>query len=309
MAVTLPEAAKLNSGNVLKQAIIEFYAGSSDILRVLPFEGIQGNALQYNREETLPGVGFRGVNESFTESTGVINPQTEALAISGGDLDVDNFIIRTMGPNQRSTQERMKVRALALQWTKKFIKGDSSSEPREFDGLQVRLTGGQRIDAGATSGGDALSLLKLDELIDQVENPTHLIMNKTMRRRLTVASRNQAVGGHIRFETDEFGRQVTLYNDLPILLVDLDNEGNAILPFTEANPGGGAAASTSIYCVSMTDEGVMGLENGGIDPRDLGELDSKPVVRTRVEWYSSFGVFHSRGAARLRGIKDAAVVA
>jgi hypothetical protein len=88
MALTLVEAAKLETGDVVRQAIIELYAGSSDILMNLPFETIAGNAMKYNRESSLPGVGFRGVNEAYTPSTGVLNPLTEALVIAGGDLDV-----------------------------------------------------------------------------------------------------------------------------------------------------------------------------------------------------------------------------
>jgi hypothetical protein len=61
MALTIVEASKLNSGDVARTAIVEMYARNSDILRVLPFEGISGNALKYNREDILPGVGFRGV--------------------------------------------------------------------------------------------------------------------------------------------------------------------------------------------------------------------------------------------------------
>ena len=59
MALTLIEAAK-RTDDLVRQAIIELYASSSEVLRVLPFEDIQGNALRYNREETLPGIGFRG---------------------------------------------------------------------------------------------------------------------------------------------------------------------------------------------------------------------------------------------------------
>ena len=75
MAVTLVEAAK-QSQNPIQSAIIEMYARSSDILAVLPFVTISGNALRYNREETLPGIGFRGVNEAYPESTGILNPVT-----------------------------------------------------------------------------------------------------------------------------------------------------------------------------------------------------------------------------------------
>ena len=308
MALTLLEAAKLESGDVLRSAIIELYAGSSSILSALPFQSITGNALKYNREEALPGVGFRGVNEAYTASTGVLNPLTEALVIAGGDLDVDKFILDTMGNNQRSTHEAMKVRALSLAWTRKFIKGDNQSDPREFDGLQVRTTGSQVISAGTTANGAALSLAKLDEAIDQTLDATHLIMNKTMARRLSAAARLSTVGGYITYDLDSFGRRAMQYNGLPILTVDLDHTGTAILGFTEAADSGTATA-TSIYVVSMGDGMLTGLQNGTISVRDLGELQTAPVFRTRVEWYNGIAVFHGRAVTRLKFIGDLAVVA
>ena len=80
MALTLLEAAK-RSQDPVQSAVIEMYAGASDVLANLGFDNIQGSAMKYNREETLPGIGFRGINESYTESTGVINPQIEPLVI------------------------------------------------------------------------------------------------------------------------------------------------------------------------------------------------------------------------------------
>lgn len=308
MALTLVEAAKLETGDAIRQAIIEMYAGSSAILQNLPFESIAGNALKYNREESLPGVGFRGVNESYTPSTGVLNPLTEALVIAGGDLDVDKFIIDTMGMNQRSVHESMKIRALSLAWTKKFIKGDNQTDPREFDGLQVRTIGNQKIACSTAADGTALSLAKLDEAIDQTLNPTHLLMSKAMKRRITQASRSSAIGGFLTFEKDNFGKPVEFYNGLPIMTVDLDNTGTAILPFSEASYSGNSV-STSIYVLSMGNDGIMGLQNGGIDVRDLGELQTAPVYRTRVEWYNGFGIFNGRAVTRLWSIKDATVTA
>jgi hypothetical protein len=308
MALTLVEAAKLYVGDPVRSAIIELYARNSDILRVLPFDNIEGNAYKYNREETLPGIGFRGVNEAYTESTGILNPITEPLVIAGGDLDVDKFIVDTMGANQRSVQEAMKVKALALKWTETFLKGDQTSEPREFDGLQVRCVSDQVQNAGTTSGGDALSLALLDRLIDQVDDPQYLIMNKTMRRRLSAAARLYTVGGYITYTLDAFGRRVTQYNDLPILIADKDNENNDILPFTEVSYNSGTSTSCSIYCVSLGDGKLMGLQNGAMDVRDIGELQTKPAMRTRVEWYNGIAVFHGKAACRLRYISDAAIV-
>jgi hypothetical protein len=46
-----------------------------------------------------------------------------------------------------------------------------------------------------------------------------------------------------------------------------------------------------------------------MEARDLGELQTKPAMRTRVEWYAGIAMFHGRAAARLRGISNAAVTA
>jgi hypothetical protein len=308
VALTLIEAAKLETGDAVRQAIVELYAGSSDVLGALPFESISGNALKYNREQSLPGVGFRGVNEAYTPSTGILNPLTEALVIAGGDLDVDKFIIDTMGARQRAVHEGMKVRALGLSWTQKFIKGDTASDPREFDGLQVRVTGNQKIAAGTTANGTALSLAKLDEAIDQTLNPTHMLMSKAMARKFSAAARKTDVSGYITYSVNELGRRIMQYNGLPILTVDLDHTGTAILPFTEAATSGTATA-TSIYIMSLGSEGLTGLQNGGIDVRDLGELQTAPVFRTRVEWYNGIAAFNGRAVTRLWSISDAAITA
>lgn len=311
MAVSIIEAAKiaLGRGDIIKSTIMELYARNSDVLRVLPFENINGNALLFNREKSLPNVGFRGINEGYTEGTGVYDKVNEPLTIAGGDLDVDKFITDTMGQDQRSVQEAAKVKALALSWTKTFVKGDTTTSKKEFDGLQARVSSTYTVNAGDSTGGDALSLAKLDELIDTCDSPTHLLMNKTMRRRLTAAARATSVSGYITYTQDEFGRSVTKYNDLPILIADKDNTNTSIMPFTETNPGGGTAASTSIYCISFMEDGVVGLQNGDMDVRDIGELEDKPTYRTRVEWYTTIAILRENSVARLSGIKDAAVTA
>jgi len=308
-ALTLFEAAKLHSGDVFRQGVIETIGTYGNVMSVIPFMGIPGAAYTYNQEEALAGVAFRGVNESFTPDTGIINPQTETLKIFGGSVDVDKFIVDTHGEDQREMQERSKMKAMALNWSRTFIKGDSSSNPREFDGLQVRLTGSQVIDAGATSGGDALSLLKLDELIDAVDSPTHLAMNRTMLRLLNAATRSTGVSGFITHGVDDFGRRITMYNDLPIVIIDEDASRQQILAFDEASPGGGAAVSTSIYCMSIGDNQLMGIQNGTMDARDLGLLDDGTKYRTVVEWYNGIVLLGDKSAARLRGIKNAPVVA
>lgn len=308
MALTLIEAAKLETGDAYKSGVIELYAGSSDILMNLPFENIAGNALSYNRETALPGVGFRGVNESYTPSTGILNPLTESLVIAGGELDVDKFIVQTMGASQRTTQEAMKIRALSLKWTRNFIKGDTASDPRVFDGLQVRTVGGQVISAGTTANGAALSLAVLDEAVDQTINPTHIIMSKAMARKFSAAARTTSVSGYVTYDVDQLGRRVMQYNGLPILTVDLDDTSTAILPFSEA-ASSGTDTATSIYVVSMGADSLTGIQNGGIMVDDLGILQTAPIYRTRVEWYNGLAAFNGRSITRVRHIGNLAIVA
>ncbi len=312
MAVNLLESSKIALGQnkVLEATVMELYAKNSDVMAALPMETIDGNAYSFNREKVLPRSDFRGVNEAYTEGTGEMENVTETLAIAGGDLDVDVFIVNTAGEDQRAIQEGMKIKSISLKLTKTFIKGSKASDTKSFDGLQVRLTGSNvKIAAGSTASGDALSLVKLDELIDAVEEPTHLIMNKTMRRRLSAASRSSSVGGYITYAQDAFGRRVTQYNDLPILVVDKDETNTDIMSFDEAASTGTGTVATSIYCVSFADNGVVGLQNGDMDVRDLGEIDSEPVYRTRVEWYITIALKRPLCAARLYGITNAAVTA
>ena len=307
MALTLLEANKYDDGDIKKTAVIEMFAENSDLLRTLPIEDINGASWTYNLEEGLPAVGFRGINEAFTESTGVINPQTERLRIAGGDIDVDLQLIAQNGPNTRSSQEAMKIKAMALTITGKIINGDSALEPREFDGLRTRIGGSQLLTSTGTATNGALSLFQLDGAIDAVDGATHLLMSKAMRNRLTSAARAN-VGGDITWDLDEFGKRVASYNGLPILIVDVDETDTKIIAFDEAGPSG-ASNCSSIYVVAFGEEKVMGFQNGEIDVRDLGEVDDKPVVRTRIEWAVGLVVQHGRAAARIWGITNVAIVA
>lgn len=314
-ALTLNEAAKLaaDGGDTKKAGVISLYAEKSDILAAMRFEGIAGNALTYTQEGTLPATAFRGINEGFTASAGTFNPQKESLYLAGGDLDVDRFLIKTQGMEVRSRHEALKVKALAQDVTDVILSGVNATEPRKFDGLKTRLTGSQLIQAGSTANGTALSLKKLDQLIDQVNSPTHLIMSRAMRRKFAAAFRSSTFpNGLFSIENSASdggqGTQLMRYNGLPILLGYEQNKNTAILPFTEAATSG-TDTGTSIYCVNFGEDGIVGISNGGIDVRDLGELNDSPVWRTRVEWYLGMVAYSPYAGARLWSIADADITA
>lgn len=313
-ALTLIEAAKLyiSNGEDVRGAVVQMFGESNNVMRYLPFTDINGNALNYAQEGTLPGVAFRGVNESFTPSTGVINPIVEPLRIAGGEVDVDTFIIDTMGMEARSTHEAMKIKAITQDFQRVFFKGDNATNPAEPDGLQNRLTGDQVISnaSGSPLAAAALSLAKLDETIDAVSNPTHIFMSKALKRRLSAAARSSSISGNIQMGLDQFGASVMLYNGIPVVAIADAADKDTVLTFTEAASVGSSTVSTSIYVVSLMPGMLTGIQSaGGMNVRDLGELDDKPVYRTRVQWYASIALLHSRAAARLCDIIDGAVTA
>jgi hypothetical protein len=211
------------------------------------------------------------------------------------------------GADIRAQKELSQVKALSLNIGAQMINGDSTLDPRGFDGLRTRIVGDQLMDAGSTDGGNALSVGMLRDLIDMVDSPTHLVMSKKMRNLLSAAATDSTIGGYIAYDKDEFGRRVTMFDGLPIVTTDYDAAGAQIIDFNEVGAGGPTATASSVYCVNFGDEGVTGLQNGVMEVRDLGEMQTKPALLTRVEWLVGMAVLHGRAAARLRGIAKSAV--
>ena len=306
MGLTLLEAAKSERDPARLAVIRELSEG--ELMSIIPFQDVEGEGVFYDQEGELPAVGFRGINETLDATYGVLNPQAERLKILGSEVDVDTALIDMRGPQAIADQVQMKVRSMRLTFEDHVINGDETTNPRAFDGLKRRINVGS---SQAINMSGALSLSALDELIDAcdaVGGEKVLIMNKKMRRRLNTASRNSSIGGFINYSQNEFGRRVTQYGDVPIVVTDVNAANQQIMPFTEAN------SSTSIYCVAFGDlltTALQGRARGqfGVSVRALGEVPDAPVDRTRIEWYCGMAVMNGRSAARLYGVTDAAVVA
>ena len=79
-----------------------------------------------------------------------------------------------------------------------------------------------------------------------------------------------------RTNRTDFGRRALFYDGIPIV-VD-DNQ-----PDNEVEGSSGAVCS-SIYPIRFGQaEGVMGLEHGGIDIEEIGELETKDATRHRIK--------------------------
>lgn len=305
-ALTLLESAKYTD-NKHKKGIYRIISERSPVSERLPFKQISGNAYTYDRELALSGVAFRGVNETYTRSTGVINPETERVVIMGGEIFIDRFQLKTSNRyDLKATQWAMKAKAASLLFSATFFEGDSSANVREFDGLRNRLTGSQSILAG--TNGAAISLALLDQTLDTVvgDTPGNKVayLNKRLRRDITNLGRNISSGySMIDTGNDAFGRQVTKYAGVPLLIVERDDNEATLLDFDET--AGSSNVTSSMYVVRFGEEFVHGIVAGGSGPDvyDVNdESDVAPGAIGRIDWYVGLCIVHPRGAARLRGI-------
>ena len=318
MALTLAESAKL-SQSYLQRGVLETFVQASSVLDRIPFMTIQGNAYSYNEEATLPGVAFRAVNGGYTESTGTVNQKSESLVITGGDADVDKFIVQTRGDvnDQRAVQTALKVKALSYQFQNTFINGDVAVDALSFDGLKKRLTGAQVITAGTngiavvgSTNTDIHAFFdKLDELVASVPGLDGgngaLYANASIIGKIKSAARH--ISADVFVEKDVNGKRQVVWNGVPILDIGATAAGVSILPQTETQ--GTSTFASSIYAVkfgqSEGDQAVTGLTNGGVQVYDLGELETKPAFRTRIEFYTGVAVFGGKAGARLSGVLNA----
>ena len=46
----------------------------------------------------------------------------------------------------------------------------------------------------------------------------------------------------------------------------------------------------------------MGLENGGLQVVDVGDLETKDASRWRIKWYAGLAAYSLLGVSRLKGI-------
>lgn len=320
MALTLQQAAQISTDD-LQRGILEVFVQESNVLDRIPFLTIEGNAYAYNMEAALPGVAFRDVNKAYPESTGTFAQRTEALSILGGDADVDLFIAKTRSNlnDQRAAQTRMKVKALSYRFAWQFINGNASqetgadgqpvSEPAAWDGLARRLTGAQVLTSELTAGLNYDDSTRndffdeLEALVAQVPgiNASNGALYASRATIAKIKSAGRRIGGVEMLVEDMTGKRVVMWQGIPLL--DL---GEMPVSTVAGAPTGQIIPDGVIYAVRFgqdeSDGGVTGLTNGGVQVRDLGEIDEKPVLRTRIEFYCGMALFSGQAAAVLKDV-------
>ena len=284
----------------MRKGIVQKITNVSVFLKMLYFIPVDGFAYTYGRQETLGGIAFRGLNQSYNADVGIVNPQIESLAIFGGEVRTDRQIVNKQGDVARANSIGAKVKKSGLFYDKFVISGDPAMNPLSFYGLNGRITGAQQMVAGVN--GAALTLALLDQVIDQTVGAGSegkiLVCNKYIRRQITALLRPQAHQSAMAAS-----EQVKAYNDVPIVVLDEDGDEQAILPLTEAQ--GSSNITTSLYCMRLGQDsegeymqGLIGSQM--IEHVQVGLLGT--YYSDIVEANMGLAVFHPRAATRIKGL-------
>jgi hypothetical protein len=304
-SVTLAESAKL-AQDELVAGIIENIITVNRMYEVLPFDGIDGNALAYNRENALGDVDVYGVGDTIAAKAAATFTQvTSTLTSIIGDAGVNGLIQQTrsgFGTDQTAVQIASKAKSAGRKYQDMLVNGTGSSD--EFSGLLTLLDAGQTVSAGAN--GEALSFADMDELLDTVTDKDGQVDYITMNARplRSYMGLLRALGGASINEvvTLPSGAEVPSYRAVPIFR-------NDYLPIDQTK--GTESAATTILAGTLDDgsrqHGIAGLtaaNMAGIQVVDVGESETKDEHIWRTKWYSGLACFSLKGLAGLNGVNN-----
>lgn len=304
-SVTLAESAKL-AQNQLVAGIIENTITVDRFYEVLPFEGISGNALAYNRENVLGDTETIGVGATIAATAAAtFTAVTATLTTLIGQADVNQLIQSTRssdGNDQAAIQIASKSKSLGRLFRNLLINGDGTND--DFTGLLALCDSGQK--PTPSTNGDALSFVILDELLDLVVDKDgqvdYILMNSRTLRSYMVLLR--ALGGASINEvvTLPSGATVPAYRNIPIFRNDW-------IPVNQTQ--GGTTTCTSIIAGTLDDGsrsmGVAGLtaeNDAGMVLEPVGIHQSKDEYIWRVKWYTTVALYSLKGLAVRAGITN-----
>lgn len=304
-SVTLAESAKL-AQDELVAGVIENIITVNPFFDVLPFDGIDGNALAYNRENVLGDVQVLGVGGTITAKAAATFTQvTSTLTTIIGDAEVNGLIQATRsgdGNDQQAVQIASKAKSVGRKYQDMLVNGTGSSN--EFDGMLNLVSSGQMATTG--TNGKALDFDVLDELLDLVtdkdgEVDYFMMHARTLRSYMALL---RGLGGASINEVVALpsGREVPGYRGVPIFRND----------WTPVNQTKGSGSNqTTIFAGTLDDgsrmHGIAGLtaeQAAGIQVVPVGESETKDESITRIKWYSGLALFSEKGLAAADGITN-----
>jgi hypothetical protein len=309
-SVTLVESAKLAQDD-FSAGVIENVVTVDRFFDILPFDGIDGNALQYNRENALGDVEYLGVGGTIAaNNAATFTNVTSSLTTIVGDAEVNGLIQATRsgdGNDQKAVQIASKAKSAGRTYRNTLINGDGTGD--SFTGLLSLVDAAKSIvqdTGGSETNGGPLSFKKLDALIrlitDKDTEVDYLMMHGRTIDSYFELLRSLGGTGIGEAVTLPSGRTTPGYRGIPIFR-------NDNLPTDQTT--GGLSTGTTVVCGTVDDgsrsHGIAGLtaqKASGIMVDEVGVSETKDETITRVKWYVGLALFSLNGLAVLTGVSN-----
>lgn len=317
-SVTLPESAKLSQDDLVI-GLIESIVTVDKFFQMVPFDGLEGNAIAYNRELTLGTVATVAVGDDIgpgaagglniperaaAKDAATFTQVTSALTTIMGDAEVNQLIQQTRSDknDQTGIQIASKAKSAGRKYQNLLINGVAGAN-NEFAGLLTLVPAAQKVDTGLN--GSVLTLEILDALMDlpidkdgQVDY--FLMPKRTLRAYMALL---RALGGASISESVTLpdGTMVPAYRNTPIFV-------NDYIPTNQVKGASGPIATT-IFAGTFDDGsrtvGIAGLtatQKVGLHVEDVGIHHERDERIWRVKWYCGLALFSELGIASADGI-------
>lgn len=319
MAVTLAQA-KLNVQDDLQAGIIDEFAKSNYLMNAIPFDdcvsptgGGATLTYGYTRLITQPTAQFRGVNEEYTAQEVAKQRYTVDLKVFGGAFEVDRIIAGMGGiADEVALQAAQKAKAASALFCDTVINGDSATNAKAFDGLDVALTGSTTeikpssvIDLSTSdlvTTNYMMFLDTLDEFLAELNGtPDALLVNTKMAAKMRAVARR---AGMYQTTQDSYGRTVEQYGSIPF--IDLGAKPGSNDPIIGID---NSAKTTSIYAVRFGLDAFHGISMAGQPPVRMWMPDfttAGAVKKGEVEMVAAVALKATKSCGVLRDIKVSA---
>lgn len=335
MPMTLEEIKKGMADKVFSQ-IVDIFLRESDILQLLPFDNCVsasggGSTMKYKYlRKVLPAAAqFRKLNGSYNASAATKQEYEAALAIMGGEVQMDRVLNKVAGKfDNLAYQIEEHIKAVVSLFHYTLINGDAvttaNTDGPQFEGLDSMLAG-TTTEFNADKSIDLSNITNLKNNADEFYEALTLLIKSTQADALLLntdmITKIQTVARILGYKTETeeaFGKKVTSIDG--IRFMDLKNHytvadgaavANAVVKkgIERTLTAGAATGLTDIYAVKFdVNDGFHGisLAGGAVIDQYLPDFNAPGVMKNaEVEMIAATVLKNTQHAGVLRNIKIA----
>lgn len=327
--------------NPRARAVLRGILEPGEVWDKLPIKKVSSLEVRNRRWKSLPTPKFAHIGDGYGSGGGKTEAISFGLKVLGHDLDIpkvfDEETDHIVDP--KALQTEMVLTGLAYLLNYQLFNGDETVTTfgPGFDGLKrisADMLPRQQIDGSLNApvqpatfldlrsgGADSatrhafLDLLakahrRLERDSKTSSGPTTsfpsalMVMNENLYDLVEAMIRRE---GLLRVTTDQFDRTINQWRNIPFVDAGFnDMDGATYVLANDHDVPGAATPTTSIYFLLLDPDKHIGvLQTRGLDVRKIGELQTGPVIRYRIDWTLGVVVWGRRSLVRVRNLRVA----